>query len=599
MHNKKKGIQSLLCLIAMCMAVIYTVGLIGTAYLRTENTIGKEKCVAGLELEYVDKFFDKSYVHKIDVEIPPSDWENLKNNSLKKPLYDCNLTIDGEKIYHVGVRTKGNSTLIASAAKAWDRYSLVFDFAAFDPTQRYKGLDFISTYNNSVDISCLKNFISLDMMTKAGVVTPLYNYTAMYLNGEYIGLYITFEGVGESFAARNYGVDFGELYKPEVFDGSGIINGTNVQKPKLNAKYRPVEGQTLDALRSLGISDDVVGLQYVGKRLSNYDEIWVNSVFDIGTIDKQRLIRTIKAINEGDVSETYVDRQQLAKYFAVNTLVLNADSYVTNMAHNYYLYEKDGQISFVPWDNDVAMGTRFDVNVSEAQYINTPIDTPVLGTTMEERPLLNELMNDEKWQAMYHEELQKIIDDYFNSGYFERLFDQVTTMIAPYVEEDIFINDNGALYKEKTQNVRTFCNARAASIQAQLNGQVPATTEEQIKNPNLLEDYGYHFLEGDNAASILVGNDVGVSDVLNNIGDQLNFPVILNMLPLKELADSDMKSSESKPDFDLKQVPMRLIIKYAAQLVMPILAVIALIIALVWVHLSYRKQGPVAVRRKR
>jgi hypothetical protein len=41
----------------------------------------------------------------------------------------------------VGVRTKGNSTLLFNAAKGWDRFSLVLEFDAFQESQRYYGPD--------------------------------------------------------------------------------------------------------------------------------------------------------------------------------------------------------------------------------------------------------------------------------------------------------------------------------------------------------------------------------------------------------------------------------------------------------------------------
>lgn len=62
-------------------------------------------------------------------------------------------------------------------------------------------------------------------MRQMGVPTPLCSYTAVSLNGEYVGLYVAMEGVEVSFAVRNFGYDYGLLYKPEQFDVAGILNG--------------------------------------------------------------------------------------------------------------------------------------------------------------------------------------------------------------------------------------------------------------------------------------------------------------------------------------------------------------------------------------
>lgn len=46
------------------------------------------------------------------------------------------------------------------------------------------------------------------------------------VNGEEWGLYLAVEGVEESFLQRNYGKDYGELYKPDSTNmGGGRGNG--------------------------------------------------------------------------------------------------------------------------------------------------------------------------------------------------------------------------------------------------------------------------------------------------------------------------------------------------------------------------------------
>ena len=48
----------------------------------------------------------------------------------------------------------------------------------------------------------------------------------IYVNGEYWGLYLAVEGVEEAFLERNYGEDYGELYKPDSLSfGGGRGNG--------------------------------------------------------------------------------------------------------------------------------------------------------------------------------------------------------------------------------------------------------------------------------------------------------------------------------------------------------------------------------------
>lgn len=328
-------------------------------------------------------------------------------------------------------------------------------------------------------------------------------------------------------------------------------------------------------------------------------------------IDKKRLISTIKAINSGDVSERYADRDQLAKYFAVNTFVLNADCYTTNMAHNYYLYEHSGQISMVPWDYDMSLGSTMHFQGDAVTYINTAIDTPVIDTAMEERPLLNALMRDTEWKEMYHAELQSFLEKYFYSGYFDSEIERIVQMAEPYVEQEI---GDTVLFNTAAESVKKFCAARINSIQGQLNGVIPSTTDGQRENPHLLTDGdGFECSDFDGMLNTIAKEKIELSSVIDVLGSQLNLPVLLTILPLDRIlanretisADSTETLSEQLTSMgitvneqEMKKVCLKLLLQYAAQLVMPLLALGAFGITFVLVHRSYKNSRPRAVKRK-
>ena len=55
------------------------------------------------------------------------------------------------------------------------------------------------------------------------------------------------------------------------------------------------------------------------------------------------------------------------------------------MVHNYYLYEEGGVLSMLPWDYNLAFGGFQTADASGA--VNEPIDTPVTGGSLEDRPM--------------------------------------------------------------------------------------------------------------------------------------------------------------------------------------------------------------------
>ena len=59
----------------------------------------------------------------------------------------------------------------------------------------------------------------------------LYQYASIFVNGEYWGVYLALEAVEESFALRNYGVDYGNFYKPDSMEmgGAGKMEQADTQ----------------------------------------------------------------------------------------------------------------------------------------------------------------------------------------------------------------------------------------------------------------------------------------------------------------------------------------------------------------------------------
>lgn len=544
--NRTKA-ERWVCVIAFALAVVYAMGLIGAAI-----AIGKtaESETVGYSFEYEDRLFDTSAVHTIDIQIKDSDWQTLKDTSLQKNYFSCDVVIDGETFSQVGVRTKGNSTLVQSIAQDWDRQSLVLNFGKFNKSQRYYGLDKLSLYNSACDSSYMKNMICLSMMRSQGIATPLCSFTAVYLNGEYVGLYTAMEGVDESFAYRNYGGQHGFVYKPEQYDISALLTGENTNT-KINLAALTASATSVDISDFLQVPDTTVALQYQGENLSAYDEIWNNAVFDIGRSDKKRLVASLKGISEGmDVSQ-YLDIEELARYFAVNAFVLNTDDYLTNMAHNYYLYEKDGVLSMLPWDYDQTMGVIGAVGSSGeiTEFINTAIDTPLTNTTLEERPMLAAVLNDEQGKAIYYETLQTLVNDWVDSGYLDEWITTYEELIRPYVESDPNMAGRMEVFDAAVESVRQFCHLRADSISGQLNGSIPSTTAGQEAYPDALVDASDFFCpDSGSFFDLLMQNDpdLGLEDVVDRLLAQANMVSIVKNMPFTELHEISILLAEGE-----------------------------------------------------
>ena len=155
-------------------------------------------------------------------------------------------------------------------------------------------------------------------------------------------------------------------------------------------------------------------LKYTDDNESSYSSIFNNAIGKTTSADHQRVIKALKNLSTGTDLETYFDVDKILRYMAAHTVVVNLDSYSSNMAQNYYIYEKNGKITILPWDYNFSFGGFQSGSASDV--VNFPIDTPVSGVSLEDRPLFAKLLENEEYKARYHEYLNEIVNGYFSDG---------------------------------------------------------------------------------------------------------------------------------------------------------------------------------------
>ncbi len=180
---------------------------------------------------YESCLFDTSKVHTIDIAI--DDWDTFLDTAQSEEYSVCSVVIDGEAISNVGIRGKGNTSLSTVSSMDSDRYSFKIEFDQYDSTKTYHGLDKLSLNNIIQDNTYMKDYLTYQMMGEFGVAAPLCSYAYITVNGEDWGLYLAVEAVEESFLQRNYGSNYGDLYKPDSMDmGGGRGNGRDFEMPE-------------------------------------------------------------------------------------------------------------------------------------------------------------------------------------------------------------------------------------------------------------------------------------------------------------------------------------------------------------------------------
>ncbi len=210
---------TLFCSIIAALTLAFTILL---CFAKSAGAIGTIERA----FSYESKIFDTSYVHSIDIVMDSDDWQSFIENAESEEYALCSLVIDGETVSNCAIRAKGNTSLSSVKQYGNNRYSFKIEFDHYDDALNYYGLDKLVLNNNIQDNTLMKDYLTYRMMAYMGVDSPLVSYVYVTVNGEDFGLYLALEGVEESFLERNYGTDYGDLYKPDSMSmGGGRGNG--------------------------------------------------------------------------------------------------------------------------------------------------------------------------------------------------------------------------------------------------------------------------------------------------------------------------------------------------------------------------------------
>lgn len=483
----------------------------------------------GVAMSYESVLFDTDEPIQIDIQMEQEQWEDMLSHASEETYYSCDVVLNDQKIYNVGIRPKGNTSLSAIAMNPeTDRFSLKLEFDHYVEGQTCFGLDKLILNNNYADATNMKEAIVYDMYQYLGVDASLYNYARISVNGEYWGVYLALEAVEESFLLRNYGAENGELYKPDsmnmgggskkdfqgqppelpdggempAFDGKEFLDGGEMpafagkelpgadEGPKPGGREFPdgeeppkPDGREFPGGESFR-SGNGANLNYTDDNLDSYSDIWEGEVTDTGQKDHRRVVTALKNISEGVNLEEYLDVNNILKYMAVHAFSVNMDSLSGNMAHNYYLYEQDGMLNILPWDYNLSFGgMNMGPENSASEVINDAIDSPFQGTEF-----FDALLENENYLSVYHEYLQQLVREYVFGGKFEQVCQRIRSQIDGLVKTDPTALYSYEEYEAGAWMLYQTVLLRAESIQGQLNGVIPSTDEGQRADSTNLVD---------------------------------------------------------------------------------------------------------------
>ena len=328
-------------------------------------------------------FYDQSMIREMNIQFYDANYHNiLRNAFFNNPAYriPAVISLDGMSYDSVGVRYKGNSTFCIPNDEGNPKVPYNLDANYWVSGQKiadYKKLKFANAW---MDPTFAKEITATNIYQKY-MPSPEVNLLKVKVQGNYLGLYVNTESINKQFMEKHFGEKDGVLFKcdpAQVFCGNTNPGGN-------------------PDLKWLGPDSTNYYTSYDLKSESGWGEL-------------MDLIYTLNYDFENLGNILNIDR--VLWNFAVNTAILNLDTYNGYYVHNYYLYKsEDGLFQMIPWDFDnafVGAILGFDYWSPEDVY---NYDSYGSQYDPNSRPLFQKLMSDPLRKKQFDAHLRTIFSE--------------------------------------------------------------------------------------------------------------------------------------------------------------------------------------------
>ena len=364
-----------------------------------------------------DPIFDQSRLHEVRLVMEPNDWAALRQNFRSNQFYATNVSLDGEVVQQVGVRSRGKGS------RSGTKPGLLLDFNKYVTNQQFHGMKRLVLDNQIQDNTFLKEPLSYVVFEAMGIASPQISYARVTVNDEYWGVYWIIENIGKDFLRARFGEDAGNLYEYDyVDDWRFTVRGDGTQRSYVPGPFKPETNE------------------------ENNDSSPLARFVDHAN--------TASTTGFGATMGQYIDVNKWLTHVAVENALAGSDGVVGQQGmNNFYLYQAGGGGKFVliPWDQD----TTF---VSATWPIEFGLDTNVL---------IRKLVADPALKQVYLEAVKRTAAVALNPAVLLPKIEAYYTLIREAVLSDTkkpFTNEE---FEQGVQGMRGMVAARPENINAQ------------------------------------------------------------------------------------------------------------------------------------
>ncbi len=357
-----------------------------------------------------NNFYDIDTVRECRIYFYDTNWDYILDSLYvlgEKDRLLADIRIDGIDYDSVGVRYKGFSSVDVNRLK--NPFNIKLDYII--ENQEHEGIEKLKLSNVIYDPSFIREVLSYEIIRKY-MYAPQANFMNLYINDTLWGLYTNVEAVNNDFLIDNFDSKYNSFFKcnPENIDiqiGGENSNLSNTHGPD-SMNYSP----------------------YYDIRSDN------------GWSDLYSLIDLLN--NSTDSINNILNVDRVLWMHALNYTLINFDSYI-GYSQNYYLYmDESSQWNPILWDLNMSLGAFRLTDASSlyfngfdiSQAINMDPLTHLTHFSVSPRPLLRNLLINERYRKMYIAHIRTIVEENFiNQEYYIKGQD-IYNLIDQYVQND-------------------------------------------------------------------------------------------------------------------------------------------------------------------
>ncbi|MCP5063523.1 MAG: T9SS type A sorting domain-containing protein [Ignavibacteriae bacterium] len=350
------------------------------------------------------KVYDDSEVAIIEITMDPNDLQFMYSDPFSDSMHVAsvhfkNKHID-ETIDSVGIRIRGKTSRTA------EKKSFKLSFNTFVNDGEFYSLEKINLNGEHNDPTIMRSKICWDLYKDISMISTRASHAAVYINGDYYGLYISIEQIDEEFLEKNFNNDGGNLWKC-LAPARLSYWGDNPES------YKAInnDGVRIYDLKTNEYQDDYSDLAKFIDIINNiHDSIYIESLFQILSIDN------------------------VFKYFSNDILIGSWDDFWAG-SNNYYLYfdNNENKFWFIPYDYDASLGrgVGWNTNWSTRDIYNWGFESAIY--IFKQRMLdIPELRN------LFTHYLEYYSENAYSLTNWESRADSVKDLITPFVEIDTY-----------------------------------------------------------------------------------------------------------------------------------------------------------------